>query len=104
MKIKHWAIGILVLAATGAMAQTPPGCPPPRAEGTGFTAGNRTSLDPAMNALTDVPADSPLAGLPNPYRTEFDWAKMPAGRVWGDDRAIAIDKDGKSIWVADRCD
>jgi sugar lactone lactonase YvrE len=104
MKITHWAIGILLLACTGAaLAQTPPGCPPPRAEGTGFTAGNRTSLDPAMNALTDVPADSPLAGLPNPYRTEFDWAKMPAGRVWGDDRAIAIDKDGKSIWVADRC-
>ena len=61
--------------------------------------GNRTSLDPAMNAETDVPAGSPLAGLPNPYRTEFDWAKMPQGRVWGDSRAIAIDKDGKCIWV-----
>jgi DNA-binding beta-propeller fold protein YncE len=106
MNLSYSAIGILVLVSiTGAAsAQTPTACPPPRDEGNvKFAAGNRTSLDPAMNALTDVPAGSPLAGLPNPYRTEFDWAKMPAGRVWGDDRALAIDKDGKSIWVADRC-
>jgi hypothetical protein len=38
--------------------------------------GQRLELDPAMNALTDLPAESPLAGLPNGYRTEFDWAKM----------------------------
>lgn len=56
-----------------------------------------------MNAMTDVPPGSPLAGLPNPFKTDFDWAKMSAGRVWGDDRAIAIDKDGVHIWVADRC-
>jgi DNA-binding beta-propeller fold protein YncE len=56
-----------------------------------------------MNAETDVPKGSPLEGLPNPYKTEFDWAKMPEGRVWGDDRAIAIDKDGVHVWVADRC-
>jgi DNA-binding beta-propeller fold protein YncE len=56
-----------------------------------------------MNAETDVPKGSPLEGLPNPFKTEFDWAKMPAGRAWGDDRAIAIDKDGMHIWVADRC-
>lgn len=56
-----------------------------------------------MNADTDVPKGSPLEGLPNPFRTDFDWAKMPQGRVWGDDRAIAIDKDGVHIWVADRC-
>jgi sugar lactone lactonase YvrE len=104
MKIAKWAFGAMMIAAGAAAAQTPPGCPPPRDEGNvKFTAGNRSSLDPAMNALTDVPADSPLAGLPGPYRTEFNWAKMPAGRVWADDRAIAIDKDGKSIWVADRC-
>jgi sugar lactone lactonase YvrE len=106
MKLAHWATGILVIVGTAgaAMAQTPLVCPAPRPEGNvKFAAGNASSLDPAMNALTDVPPGSPLAGLPDPYRTQFDWAKMPAGRVWADDRAIAIDKDGKSVWIADRC-
>lgn len=106
MKWAGWAMGVVMaLGMTGAaMAQAPIKCPPPRDEGNvKFVAGNRSSLDPAMNALTDVPPGSPLEGLPNPYRTEFDWAKMPANRGWADDRAIAIDRDGKSIWIADRC-
>jgi sugar lactone lactonase YvrE len=77
-------------------------CPPPGAPET-EVVGNITSLDPVQNADTDLPANSPLAGLPNPYRLEFDWAKMPAGRIWGDARAIAMDRDGKSIWLLDRC-
>lgn len=40
---------------------------------------------------------------PNEYRTVEGWAKMPAGRTWGSTSAVAIDKDGKSIWVAERC-
>jgi sugar lactone lactonase YvrE len=28
---------------------------------------------------------------------------MPAGREWGSTSAVEIDKDGKSIWVAERC-
>jgi sugar lactone lactonase YvrE len=104
MKLAQW-VSIFVIAGTAAaLAQTPPGCPPPRDRGPqNFKAGTRSSLNPAMNALTDVPPGSPLAGLPNPFRTEFDWAKMPKDRGWADDRAIAIDKDGKSIWIADRC-
>src|SRR4029077_14613194 len=27
----------------------------------------------------------------------------PAGRTWGSTSAVEIDKDGKSIWVAERC-
>lgn len=113
MKFSCWALGAVIIAAiTGiAAAQPKPGCPPPidiaklfpQLAGKTAAAGNPTSLFPAMNADTDLPPGSPLAGLPDPYRTEFDWAKMPPGRVWGDDRAIAIDKDGKSIWVVDRC-
>ena len=105
MKLAHWAIGVLVIVGTAgaAAAQTAAPCAPPDPSEANVVMGNRTSLNPAMNADTDLPADSPLAGLPNPYRTEFDWAKMPAGRVWGDARAIAIDKDGKSIWLLDRC-
>lgn len=109
MKMSYCAIStlmiLLIVAVSGvAAAQAPPPCPPPRPQQAGFVTGNASSLNPAMNALTDLPAESPLAGLPNGYRTEFDWAKMPSGRVWGDTRAIAVDKDGKSIWVLDRCD
>jgi sugar lactone lactonase YvrE len=28
---------------------------------------------------------------------------MPAGRTWGSTSAVAIDRDGKSIWMAERC-
>src|SRR5687768_9466867 len=44
-----------------------------------------------------------LAAQPNPYRTIEGWAKMPAGRTWGATSAVDIDKDGTSIWVAERC-
>ena len=41
--------------------------------------------------------------MPNPYQTIEGWAKMPAGRTWGSTSAVDIDKDGVSIWVAERC-
>ena len=40
---------------------------------------------------------------PNPYRTLENWAKLPEGRHWGSTSAVDIDRDGKSIWVAERC-
>ncbi|MEA2988519.1 MAG: hypothetical protein QOG83_1230 [Alphaproteobacteria bacterium] len=40
---------------------------------------------------------------PNPYRMEENWAKLPDGRVWGMTIGIGLDRDGKSIWVFDRC-
>jgi len=45
----------------------------------------------------------PTNDLPNPYKTVEGWAKLPAGRVWGSTSAVDIDKDGKSVWVAERC-
>ena len=45
----------------------------------------------------------PTNAQPNPYQTLMDWAKLPAGRTWGSTSAVEIDKDGKSIWVAERC-
>ena len=80
-------------------------CPPERpARGPAPRTGNASTANAAMNAVTSLPANSPLAGLPDPYREDDDWAKMPKGRVFGDDRAIAIDKDGRHIWIVDRCD
>jgi DNA-binding beta-propeller fold protein YncE len=40
---------------------------------------------------------------PNPYHTIENWAKLPEGRTWGSTSAVEIDRDGKSIWVAERC-
>lgn len=48
-------------------------------------------------------ASAPVNDKPNPYRTEEGWAKMPAGRTWGSTSAVEIDRDGTSIWVAERC-
>jgi hypothetical protein len=45
----------------------------------------------------------PVNDLPNPYTTVADHFKLPAGRTWGSTSAVEIDKDGQSIWVAERC-
>src|SRR6187399_899704 len=41
--------------------------------------------------------------LPNPYQTVENFFKLPDGRSYGAVSAIEIDKDGKSLWVAERC-
>src|SRR5262244_3333414 len=41
---------------------------------------------------------------PNPYRFDYGWAKLPDGRKWGAAVGVAIDRDGKSVWVFDRCE
>jgi len=45
----------------------------------------------------------PTNDLPNPYQTIAHWGKLPEGRKWGALSAVAIDNDGESVWVADRC-
>ena len=44
-----------------------------------------------------------LGAEDNPYRTVEGWAKMPEGRTWGSTSAVDVDRDGTSIWVAERC-
>ncbi len=44
-----------------------------------------------------------LAAQGNPYTTVEGWAKMAEGRSWGSTSAVDIDRDGRSIWVAERC-
>jgi DNA-binding beta-propeller fold protein YncE len=58
----------------------------------------------AFTLLLLVPVAVTVAATqPNPYRTIEGWAKMPEGRKWGSTSAVDIDKDGKSIWVGERC-
>src|SRR5262244_1182799 len=46
----------------------------------------------------------PTNSLPSQlYATYKDWGKLPDGRMWGSTSAVEIDRDGKSIWVAERC-
>lgn len=40
---------------------------------------------------------------PNPYRIDEGWAKLAQGRTWGAAVGVDIDRDGKSVWVFDRC-
>ena len=69
----------------------------------------RMILGAALLAATAIGNGQPGAqsadpnAAPNPYREDVGWAKLPAGRKWGMTIGIAIDRDGKSIWVFDRC-
>jgi streptogramin lyase len=54
-------------------------------------------------AATALTAVALLSAQENPYRTVEGWAKMPAGRTWGSTSAVDIDRDGHSIWIAERC-
>jgi hypothetical protein len=45
----------------------------------------------------------PTNSAPNPYKTIEQFLKMPEGRTWGSTSAIEIDRDGRSIWVGERC-
>ena len=45
----------------------------------------------------------PVNSGANPYTKIRNWGVEPAGRPWGAANGVAIDRDGKSVWVADRC-
>jgi len=45
----------------------------------------------------------PTNDLPNPYQTVAPWGNLPEGRTWGALNAVAIDNDGESVWVVNRC-
>ena len=40
---------------------------------------------------------------PNSYQLDAGWLKMPEGRQMGQAISVDIDRDGKSVWVFDRC-
>ena len=56
-----------------------------------------------LAAATAAAQTKPLNDLPNPYRSVEGWAKMPPGRSWGASYGVDIDRDGKSVWVFERC-
>lgn len=57
----------------------------------------------ATATQAQAPRVEPTNGAPNPYTTISGWAKMPEGRTWGSTSGVGIDRDGVSVWVAERC-
>jgi sugar lactone lactonase YvrE len=45
----------------------------------------------------------PVNQAQNPYQTIEGHFKLPEGRAWGSTSAVDVDKDGRTIWVAERC-
>lgn len=100
MPVSRWAICALMLIATADIAS---------AQDQVQTRLVRPGQDPATFVIgSPPPAPRPpgarLADLPDPYREDDNWAKMPPGRVWGGASGVGIDRDGKSVWFAERCD
>jgi streptogramin lyase len=48
-------------------------------------------------------AMQPTNDSPNPYQSIENYFKLPEGRTWGSTSAVEIDKDGKTVWIAERC-
>jgi streptogramin lyase len=48
-------------------------------------------------------ATEPTNSAPNPYKTIEQFLKLPGGRTWGATSAVEIDRDGRSIWIGERC-
>ena len=48
-------------------------------------------------------AVAPINDRPNPYGPGTSWGALPDGRQWGAVTAVDVDRDGRSIWVLDRC-
>src|SRR5229473_7803589 len=55
----------------------------------------------AMSAVPTYAQDANSA--PNAYRLEEGWAKQPMGRGNGSTIGLNVDRDGKSMWIYDRC-
>jgi sugar lactone lactonase YvrE len=57
----------------------------------------------AGRGATTAPDAIAANSYPNPYLTVTDFFKMPAGRTWGSTAGVDIDRDGKTVWIIDRC-
>ncbi len=58
----------------------------------------------AQPAQTQAPPNAPPGtDLPDPYAPAMSFGQLPAGRTWGGTTAVAVDHDGKSVWVFERC-
>jgi DNA-binding beta-propeller fold protein YncE len=45
----------------------------------------------------------PVNDHPNPYALVRDWLRLPGERTLGAVSGVDVDRDGRSVWLADRC-
>ncbi len=57
----------------------------------------------AVSPAAAQPDIAPQNDAPNPYVTVRDWTTLSAGREWGSTGGVDMDRDGKHVWVAERC-
>src|ERR1700750_1424066 len=57
----------------------------------------------AISGFSFAQTSAPTNPRPTPYRAIENWGTLPAGRTWGSTSAVAIDPDGSSVWVGERC-
>jgi DNA-binding beta-propeller fold protein YncE len=70
----------------------------------GFILAAAIALATAAPAPAHAQADAPPSiDLPNPYAPATSFGQLPAGRIWGGTTAVAVDHDGRSVWVFERC-
>jgi sugar lactone lactonase YvrE len=66
--------------------------------GTAFAVGIAMSAAPVYAQETSGPNSAP-----NLYQEEAGWAKQPMGRGFGSTIGLNVARDGKSMWIFDRC-
>ena len=57
----------------------------------------------APRAVRAQGSPQPSIDLPAPYAPVTSFGQLPAGRSWGGTTAVAVDRDGTSVWVFERC-
>jgi sugar lactone lactonase YvrE len=88
-----------LLAAAAALALSLPLAAQAQ-QGPGPGGGAAGAPAPNYNVSKRSQADK---ALPNPYLMNQAWYTMPKGRYLGGASGIEMDRDGKSIWVFERC-
>ena len=66
-------------------------------------AGLLAGLSTAQTAEFSGARAQGQAQLPNPYRLVDNQFVLPDGRKMGSTSGVAIDRDGSSVWVVERC-
>lgn len=68
-----------------------------------FFAAALAAANVIPGAVRAQSAAPPSIDLPDPFGPAVSFGQLPAGRAWGGTTAVAVDADGKSVWVFERC-
>jgi sugar lactone lactonase YvrE len=86
----------VLLPVAASLAQPAPAPQDGPAAGRGGRGGGQAAAPMGPRSEAD-------RALVNPYAVNNGWYTMPKGRYLGSSSAIDIDRDGSSVWIAERC-